>query len=99
MKHEKIIKREDGTQYKILIYAYVDHYGSDSINYNIELYYRNKGKRKWLDVPDTLNDWEFRNLDMEDRREHTIKNILRFVSTKESYQAKIELWETFKPKE
>ncbi len=78
MNYEKILKREDGKQYLISVNCYMDSY--KGMRYRVLVSYREKGKRKWLPVPDTIHDHTFRALDMEARRTHTAGNILRFVS-------------------
>ena len=97
MINETIIKREDGTSYKISVNTATYSYSGSKISYIVYLYYREKGKRKWLTVPDTLSDYEYRKLDMEARRKHKFENMLRFVSKEEIYEAKILLWELLKP--
>ena len=98
MIHEKIIKREDGKQYRISVNVYLSGYSYEQkIGYGISVEYREKGKRKWLSLPDNLNEWKFRKLSMEGRRNHKIKNTLNYVTEDEVYQAKLEAWEKLKP--
>ncbi len=93
--HQKIIVREDGTQYKITLrfvnYSYINLYIDFSLNF------REKGKKKWKDVPDDLSNWKYRELSMEDREKHRIENMLRFVSEEEILEAQLELWAKIKP--
>jgi hypothetical protein len=98
MTHEKIIKRNSGTQYKIVVAFHVSSYGKEPAKYRVDAWTKEKGKRKWQDLDDTLSDWEFRKLDLIARDEHKCKNMLRFVSEEEIYSAKLELWEKLKPK-
>lgn len=91
----KIIKRVNGDQLKISVYAWLDN---NKITYKTSVSYRLKGKKKWLDLPDTMSDWEIRDLSLEDREIHRWENTLRFVSQDEILEAQIEFWETLKPK-
>ena len=97
MRHEKIVKREDGTQYKICVNAYLDSYRSESMQYRIDVYCKQKGKRKWLNVEKEIYDQEYRRLSLDKRREYDDNNNLRFVTKEEIYAAKIELWNLLKP--
>lgn len=45
MRHEKIIKRENGIQHKISVTAFLDSYISESLKLTIEVCYREKGKK------------------------------------------------------
>lgn len=97
MTYEKILKREDGTQYKISITPRIDYYQRESIEYNYTIWYREKGKKTWLNIPDTLYDFQYRKLSMEEKEIHRKQNIYRFVTEAELYNAKIECWEKLKP--
>jgi len=97
MRHEKIVKREDGTQYQICVNAYLDSYRNDAMKYRVDVFYKQKGKRKWLNVDKEIYDHEYSRLSMDERREYDNKNILRFVTKEEIYDAKIELWDLLKP--
>ena len=97
MRHEKIVKRENGMQYQICVNALIDSYMGGNVNYRVDVFCREKGKRKWLSLPDTLHDFQFRELSMEDREKHKDNNSLRFVTKEEIYDAKIELWNLLKP--
>lgn len=94
MTHEKIIKRETGTQYLLKVGIRVDW---SSINWEISCWTRQPKKKKWSELPDTIGDYQYRGLSMEDRRKHTAQNILRFVTEEEILTAKLELWQKIKP--
>jgi hypothetical protein len=98
MKYEKIIRRENGMQYQICINAYLDSFGLKPMQYKVYVYYREKGKRKWLNIDKDIPDHVYRKLSMDERREYDKKNNLRFVSKDEIYEAKLDLWNLFKPK-
>lgn len=97
MRHEKIVKREDGTQYQICVTAYLDSYRTEAMQYNVFVFYRQKGKRKWMDIDKGIYDHVYRRLNIDERREYDNKNNLRFVTEQEIYDAKIELWNLLKP--
>jgi len=96
-KHEKIYKKEDGTQYKIEVDLSLTNYIGVEHEYNITLRMRLKRKRVWKELTDTLSDWEFRTLSMEDRRIHVYENIKRHVPENVIRTAKLELWQKLKP--
>lgn len=85
-------------KYQICVDCHIDSYMDDSMNYRIDVNYKDKGKRKWLSLPDTLHDFQYRALSLESRAKHKEQNILRFVTKKEIYDAKVEAWNLFKPK-
>ena len=97
MKHEKIVKRENGIQYLICVNFLISSYGRNETKYMVEIYYREKGKRNWLNIDRDIYDHDYRALSMEKREEYDNKNMLRFVSKDEIYDAKIELWNLLKP--
>ena len=97
MRHEKIVKRENGMQYQICVNSHIDSYMGGTINYRIDVFCKEKGKRKWLSLPDTFHDFQYRALSLEDRAKHKDNNNLRFVTKEEVYEAKIELWNLLKP--
>lgn len=96
MTHEKLIKR-DATQYKIVVNLMFTNYLKTQYEYRVDVYYREKGKKSWLPLPDTLHDYQIRSLSPEDREKHRIDNTLRFISAEELLQAKLELWQSIKP--
>jgi hypothetical protein len=97
MRHDKIIKREDGTQYKICVEITIDSYTRGVIRYDIHVLYRDKGKRKWHNIPDTIGDREYGRLSMDGRRIYNNDNHLRFITNKEILEVKLELWKLLKP--
>lgn len=96
MRHEKIIKRENGTQYQLSVSLTVSHYIREGFRYNLSLMSRGKGKRKWVH-PTYLNDHEYRALSMEDREEYRKDEITGHITKDEILEAKLELWEKLKP--
>lgn len=96
MQHEEIIKRQDGAQYRIRVRLHVDSY-SEIFEYRIDVMYKPKRKRTWLQLPQELSDWEYRSLSLEDRRKATHKNYVKFVSQEEIDNVKMILWQKLKP--
>lgn len=94
MKHEKIIKREDGTQVKIDVSAYVARL--NDLVYKTMIFTKQPKKRTWIHVQ-IKEDWNYRSLSTEQRQEKNELHKLNFVTAEELNQAKIELWEKLKP--
>lgn len=97
MRHEKIVERKNGTKYQIFVNCHIDSYMGGAMNYRIDVFCKDKGSRKWLSLPDTLHDFQYRSLSLEDRAKHKELNSLRFVTKDEIYDAKIEAWNLLKP--
>lgn len=95
MRHEEILKREDGTSYKISVQF--AQFSWDEMKYKVNVEFRLKNKRKWLKLPDSLSDWDLRELSLEDRALHRDNNFLNFVTKEEIKSAKLELWNSIKP--
>ena len=49
MLHEKIIKREDGTQVKIEVFIFIEYVG-DVVHWNTEIQTKDKGRKKWCNL-------------------------------------------------
>jgi hypothetical protein len=96
MIHEKIIKRENGTQYRIDVNVYFSSYQGGLV-YDVELHTRAKGKKKWENTPNGIDDYKMRQLSMSDRRAARIATFTSYVCIDEINQAKIEAWEKMKP--
>lgn len=93
---EKVIKREDGTQFLVRVY-YCSEMRESEEKYLTSVATKKKGKRKWLDLDDTIHEYQYRALSMEDRALHTYNNVFRFVSKEELLEVKLELWNKMKP--
>lgn len=95
MKYEKIIKRPTGRQYLITVNIIAERL--NAVDYRFDVYYREKGGRKWHNVPDTLYDFQLRGFSFEDKNKHRVSNYLRFVSAKEIETALKEAWSKIEP--
>jgi len=94
MKHEKIIKREDGSRVKIVVdVVAISH---RDIEFRSYVLFCEKGKRTWRGTYDA-NLHSYRKLSMEDRRELERKSQFSVTSEKEVLDAKLELWQKLKP--
>lgn len=95
---ETIIKRENGTQYKIEVSLITDGYGFNKNHYwDYNVTFREKGKKNWAQVPSQLNEYEFRQLSLEDRRKSVKQNYLRFVSENEILSVMEDYLKELKP--
>lgn len=93
MKHEKIIKREDGTSYLIDVSIRITSY---DLLWDISVCTREKGKKKWLSVVDS-NCYLYRSLSMGEREKYRLSRYLKHVTAEEIFAAKTELWEKLRP--
>ncbi len=93
MRHEKVIKREDGSRVKIDVDFREDH---SDVTYGINVLTSSKGKRKFRETVNS-DDWDRRSLDMDKRPAHDMKIYLKHVTAEEIQSAKLELWEKLKP--
>jgi len=96
MKAEKVFRRENGMQYQIMIDLYIDTYKECPI-WKVNCWCREKGKKNWTNLPDTMHDYALRGLSMENREIHKNNNMLRFVTEEEILSVKLELWNKIKP--
>jgi len=92
---ESILKRKDGTQYKITVDLSIDFNEKHIWNYSVT--YRGKGKKNWQTLPSELYDFQLRQLSLEKRREAIKQNYLRFVSEYEIIEVMNKYLETIKP--
>lgn len=99
MTHEEIIKREDGTQYKITVKISLPFGQNASFCHRIET--RGKGKRKWESLPEPnfiLNLTAMTHAEaLKARDDIKRENELKYVTKEEIYTAKLTLWEQMKP--
>lgn len=96
MRHEKIIKRENGNSIKIEVSVYLDNYGSQSAQYNVIVTSKDKGKRNWRYVT-SHDSFEYRKLNFRERQLFDDRLFLEYVTKEEIQSAKEELWQLLKP--
>lgn len=93
MRHEKILKRKDGTRVKIYISVSLSF---DGIVYRSDVRICEKGKRTWKPVTDS-DSYSYRKLSMRDREIKDLENQLTMISGDELLEAKLEAWQRLKP--
>jgi hypothetical protein len=97
MRHDKILKREDGTQFRISVLLFFPSYSLKSIEYRISVYFKEKSKRLWKGLIKDIPDYKYRLLTSEQRAEYDYQNKLRYVTEEEIQEASLELWNLLKP--
>jgi hypothetical protein len=95
MRHEKILKRQDGSRVRILVEFRVEWSASKPV-WDFVVYACEKGKRTWT-APCNDNDYWFRGLSMEDQAKLKREKSLMLASVEEVESAMLELWETLRP--
>jgi hypothetical protein len=95
MRHEKILKREDGSRVSIRVEFYSDWNANKPV-WDFVVYACEKGKRTWT-APYNSNEYSFRQLSMDDRAKLIREKSLLLASSKEVESAMLELWETLRP--
>lgn len=95
ISHEKIIKRGDGSRIKILVSA-SEEFGR--LVYRQSVKVCQKGKRTWV-WPFDNDGYAFRKMSRDDRESFSQEQFLLVASKEEFLQAKMELWEKFKPQD
>ena len=96
MRHEKIIRREDGSRVKICVSIFVSGYANKHYEYRSHVLTCEKGKRTWKGTYST-NCHNYRSLSMDERRKHEHESQFNAVTLDEIHQAKTELWQSIKP--
>lgn len=95
MKHEKIIKRDDGSRVRITVELVVEWCRNEA-RWSFVVHSCDKGKRKWK-TPVNHDDYSWRKLGMEERREEDHRRSLQLASPQEVEEAMLELWQKIKP--
>jgi hypothetical protein len=93
--HEKIIKRDDGSKVQIIVSILEDQGG---LVYRERVKVCSKGKRTWVSPFDN-GGHDYRKMSVAEQKAFSREQLLKFVSKEELMQAKLELWEKFKPQE
>jgi hypothetical protein len=93
MRTEKLIKREDGTQIKIEVSAWMDR---GKLSYDTSISTKAPRKRKWDRVRGGDN-WDYRQLSMEDKLKWEYNLMLTLATEEELQSVRLELWESMKP--
>lgn len=94
MRYDKIMRLPDGR--RVMISVKMSQYGP--LYELIGVYICEKGKRTWKNCVDT-DSIHYRKLDVTGRKQYKNDKILEFVTKDEIYQAKLEFWNSIKPKQ
>ncbi len=94
MRHEKTIKREDGSRVRISVELSNPSYEDARITSYVCTC--KKGKRTWT-LTYNSDDYKYRALSMPERRKYEEQSQLAAVSSAELLETKIELWQKLKP--
>jgi hypothetical protein len=95
MRHEKILKRGDGSRVCIRVEFHADWNASKPV-WDFVVHACEKGKRTWT-APYNSNEYSFRQLSMEDRAKFIREKCLLLASAEEVESTMLELWETLRP--
>lgn len=95
MKHEKIFKREDGSKVNIDIDFWSEGF-TNKFTYRVSVSTCEPKKRTFKYVNDT-DDYNWRRLNHEQRKEYEMKNNLEYVTKEEIQETALELWNKMKP--
>ena len=94
MKYEKVIKREDGSQAKIVVTLTVEDF-RQGYEYRVGVEYKLPRKRTWIGF--NTNDYTWRGFNTDERKAYELAWKLKYVTEEEIQQAKLECWESIKP--
>lgn len=95
LKHEKIIKRDDGSRVRITVELAVE-WSCPEARWSFVVHSCEKGKRIWR-TPVNHDDFSWRRLGAEERREEDNRRSLQLASSQEVEEAMMELWQKIKP--
>jgi len=95
MRHEKIIKREDGSRVRIKI-EFRAEWNSRDVVWDFSVDVCQKGKRTWI-APLHTDSYRYRGIPTKDRDKAIQDESLRRASKQEIESAMLELWQSIKP--
>lgn len=96
MKHEKIIRRDDGSKVRIIVELRVELFQElHSWLFNVDLC--EKGKRTWFSSCD-IDEYQSRRMKADQFVMAKQKAALKYVSEQEVELVMLELWEKIRPK-
>jgi len=95
MRHEKILKRKDGSKVKIVVKFSCDYIASGP-HWEIDVYLCEPGKRIWRQAIDR-DSYTFRKLDKQGQAAETLRAALLHISKEEAVGAMSEVWTQLKP--
>jgi hypothetical protein len=95
MRHEKIIKRSDGSKVRINI-EFRAEWSRRTAEWSFSVDYCEKGKRTYFPSCN-VDSYEFRKLSPPQKAQAIREESLKRASPEEIESAMLELWETLKP--
>lgn len=96
MRHEKILKRDDGSRVKIVIKFCCDFTALEA-TWNYEVFFCKPRKRTWTPATDR-DSYTFRKLDRAGKEAEIQRQALLRITQQELYDTMRELWLTMEPK-
>jgi lipocalin len=96
MRHEKILKRDDGSRVKIVVFFYCD-FTSLEATWNYEVSFCEPRKKSWTPATDR-DDYLFRKLDRAGKEAEKQRQALLRITQQELYDTMRELWLKLEPK-
>jgi hypothetical protein len=91
---EKIYKKEDGSKVKLIV-DFNFSFNRNNSTYRINVYLCAPNKRKYIKVDS--DDWEYRNLSMEDRRKANMVECMKYITEDQLYSVCHLAWNEMKP--
>jgi len=95
MNHEKIIVKENGDKLKICVSCWIDMLRG--CQYNLSIWTLSKGKRKWKHYSPEDDNYKYRSLTMNQRRDFYLYMANEIAGEENIKEAKLELWNKLKP--
>ena len=92
----KEFKREDGKKYEITAKYATFGLPYDKSDWDINVYYKNKGQRDWRAIFNTT-DFDYRKLSTTERQQYTLNRYLEHVTKEEIMQVCELAWQSIKP--
>jgi hypothetical protein len=90
MRHEKIFRREDGSQVKLQVFFRSEYYTASP--WSFEVFLKKKRGKTWYSPIDE-DDYRWRRLPLIARQQDKHRQYLEFVTKEEVLEAMNELWE------
>ncbi len=96
MKHEKIFKRKDGTEYKLMIFLISNPMTLEETGYDPFVFMKEEGEWVRCDNP-VVTFWGHEILTIKQRLKSNHLHVLQYVTEEEIQEVKLELYEKIKP--
>jgi len=95
LKTEEILRRDDGSRVKIILELWTPSFGEAEYRFHVQTC--DKGKRTWRGLVNSDN-YSYRTLGMEERRSFHTAECMKIITDVELLDAKMKMWESFKPR-